>query len=273
MKRFSMGLFLAVFATAQAGACTIFVLTNGKQTLFCNNEDWSDPATFIWFKPGSGSRLGCAYVGFGNQWAQGGVNTAGLAFDWVAGFREKWSRDPKMKNVSGNTAERMLESCRTVDEAIAFYQNHWEPDLGRSWVLVADRSGASAIIGAKEGKLHVQRDTTCRGFGFGRRTLEKTLPQQPTPDVGRAFEILSETAQTGKYATKYACVYDLAAGEIFIEVAGSQAAPVKLVLTEELAKGRHIYELSRLSEQLSGPLKRPSRWKETKKTVGSWFRD
>ena len=26
------------------------------------------------------------YVGFDNGWAQGGMNTAGLAFDWVAGY-------------------------------------------------------------------------------------------------------------------------------------------------------------------------------------------
>jgi hypothetical protein len=40
----------------------------------------------------------------------------GLAFDWVAGYKEKWEPDPKLKRVKGNPAERMLESCATVEE-------------------------------------------------------------------------------------------------------------------------------------------------------------
>jgi len=41
---------------------------------------------------------------------QGGLNTKGLAFDWVAGFMEKWEFDPGMKSVRGNPSERMLET-------------------------------------------------------------------------------------------------------------------------------------------------------------------
>ena len=32
-----------------ASACTIFVLTDKDRALFCNNEDWSNPNTRIWF--------------------------------------------------------------------------------------------------------------------------------------------------------------------------------------------------------------------------------
>jgi hypothetical protein len=111
MKRLIGGMMCTLALSISADACTIFVVTDGRRTLFANNEDWSDPQTFIWFVPGSGSRLGCAYVGFGNQWAQGGINNAGLAFDWVAGFRDKWVRAPGLKRPRGNSAERMLEQC------------------------------------------------------------------------------------------------------------------------------------------------------------------
>ncbi len=90
------GLALAFFCSISAPvlACTIFVLTDAKRALFCNNEDWSNPKSRIWFVPAGEGHWGCAYVGFDDGQPQGGVNTEGLAFDWVAGFMEKWEPIP-----------------------------------------------------------------------------------------------------------------------------------------------------------------------------------
>lgn len=66
--------FAFVLAVSPASACTIFVLTDGTRTLFFNNEDWFNPATRLWFVPAAPDQLGCAFVGFDNGWAQGGVN-------------------------------------------------------------------------------------------------------------------------------------------------------------------------------------------------------
>ncbi|HKX62154.1 MAG TPA: hypothetical protein VJS65_09925, partial [Verrucomicrobiae bacterium] len=74
------------FAAMSVQACTIFVLTDTNRVLFCNNEDSTSPMTRIWFVPAGEGRYGCAYVGFDNSWGQGGLNTEGLAYDWVAGW-------------------------------------------------------------------------------------------------------------------------------------------------------------------------------------------
>ena len=111
-------------ATAPVHACTIFVLTDTNRTLFCNNEDWSDPKTRIWFVPGVGKHYGAAYVGFDNNYAQGGVNTKGLAFDWVASYMETWKPDPNVSVVWGNSGQQALEECATIAEAIAFFRKH-----------------------------------------------------------------------------------------------------------------------------------------------------
>jgi len=103
---------------SSARGCTIFVLTDGERTLFFNNEDWSNPVSRVWFVPAPEGFHSCVYVGFENHGAEGGMNSAGLAFDWVAGFSETWTPYASMLPVGGRTSERMLESCATVEEAI-----------------------------------------------------------------------------------------------------------------------------------------------------------
>ena len=55
-------LILAVFSLLRmpAEACTIFVLTDAQRALFCNNEDWVNPKTRIWFVPARQGHYGCA---------------------------------------------------------------------------------------------------------------------------------------------------------------------------------------------------------------------
>lgn len=114
---------LIAIASAVVEACTIFVLTDTNRALFCNNEDWRNPKTRLWFVPGGDGHYGCTYVGFDDGWPQGGLNTKGLAFDWVAGFMDEWKPGPEMKPVGGNPSQRMLETCATVEDAITFYRN------------------------------------------------------------------------------------------------------------------------------------------------------
>ncbi|MGZ4972076.1 MAG: hypothetical protein ACXWDN_04895, partial [Limisphaerales bacterium] len=190
-------------------ACTIFVLTDTKRVLFCNNEDWTNPKTRIWFIPASNGHYGCAYVGFNDDHAQGGLNTEGLAYDWVAGSEEPWRPDPNRQPIrgNGNSSQQMLETCITVADAIAFYQRHQEGSFSRAKILIADRSGASVIIGAQNGRLVVQKEDRCRGFGYGERALDKMLAPPPEPTVANGFKILRACLQ--KDATKYSNIFDL----------------------------------------------------------------
>jgi hypothetical protein len=82
--RFGLNLAFFSIASLPVLACTIFVLTDRNRALFFNNEDWLNPKTRIWFVPAGDGYFGCAYVGFDDGYAQGGLNTKGLAFDWVA---------------------------------------------------------------------------------------------------------------------------------------------------------------------------------------------
>ena len=251
-------------------ACTIFTLINSEHTLFCNNEDWKETETIIWFMPArqgafSGKKkFGRAYVGFKNQWGQGGINTEGVAYDWVAWTKEEWNRKshPDLKPLRGNPTERMLESCATTDEAIAFYKHYWEPGFSYGIILISDRTGKSVLIGAKNDELKFSISTQSRGFGYGFKKNPKIFGGNPAPALKNASKILKGALQEGQSGTKYSNVFDLKNGDIFIYRFPHQTEPVKLNLFDELKKGDHYYDIPVIEEQLSEKVKPISRFKE-----------
>jgi len=248
---FGLAFVLTVFAfiSVPVSACTIFVLTDGSRVLFCNNEDWWNPKTRIWFVPAGDGYYGCAYVGYDDGWARGGMNTEGLSCDWVGGFMERWAADSRTC-VRGNPTQRMLESCATVEEAIAFFQSHQEPDFCRAKILVADMTGASAIIGAKDGKLQVEKSDRNQGFGYAYQTLSGWLAKAPEPTVDNGAAILHACLQEGKYATKYSNVFDLKSRYIYLYQFYERNDSVKLNLAVELKKGGHYYDMPQIRQQL-----------------------
>jgi hypothetical protein len=245
-----------LFVTASTlQACTISVLTDDDGVLFCNTEDWSNPKTRIWFVPGGEGYFGCAYVGFDNGCGQGGLNTKGLAYDWVMTGKETWNPSPDLKIARGIPAERMLETCASVADAVAFYRTHYDPSFSASKILIADSTGASVIIGAKDGKLEVKKSYQSLGFGYGQKQLSKLLPKSPEPTVSNAIKLLQACLQKGQYATKYANVFDLKSGDIFLFPNAKPKNPVRFNLTKELAKGGHFYDIPKIHQQMTQPPK------------------
>jgi hypothetical protein len=252
-RLFVIGAALIPLATARLHACTIFVLTDTNRTLFCNNEDWESTKTRIWFVPSSAKHHGGVYVGFDNDFAQGGMNTEGLAFDWVAGYAENWKPDPNVPLVYGNSGQDALENCATVEEAIKYFKGHQDRQFYRAKVLIADRSGASVIIGGKDGRLEVEEATQCRGFGYGQPTLDKMLTRTTAPTVTNGFKILRAAAQKGQYATRYSNIFDLKNVDIFLYPFPGLDGEVKFNLAAELKKGGHYYDMPEIQKQLSQP--------------------
>src|SRR5690606_14963206 len=160
-------------------ACTIFVLTDANRTLFFGNEDYINTNTRLWFVPAGEGYYGCVYAGFDDGVGQAGMNTEGLAFDWWAGGKSAYEPDPDLPRAVGSSSERMLETCATVEEAIAFYRAHAEPGFAQADILIADRTGASVVIGARDGTLFFDRSSQSRAIGYGRSVFE----QLHRPDV------------------------------------------------------------------------------------------
>jgi hypothetical protein len=244
---------------ATLDACTVFVMTDGRQVLFCNNEDFSNPKTRMWFIPGVDGKHGAVYVGFDDGWGQGGCNEKGLAFDWVAGFKESWIRPEGAEIAKGNSSQRMLETCTTVEEAVAFYERYWEESFAGGQLLVADRSGKSVLLRAKDGKLVALVVNKSQGIGhrFGLRGNEATqmLADVSKPSVPAAVDLLKATLQEGPNATKYSLIYDLQSCEFNLYRFPEQSEPIRLSLADELKKGPHYYDIPNIGAQLKEELR------------------
>jgi hypothetical protein len=243
-----------ILAAAQARACTVFTITDGECVFFCDNEDFSNPRTRIWFVPGSRTKHGCVYLGFDDGWGQSGCNDRGLAYGWVAGFKEQWQRQPAMKTIDGKPCHQMLESCATVEEAVAFFERQWEESFSYGRLLVADRTGKSVILRAKDGKLHTPIVTYSQGMGhrFGLRGSDATpmLAQITNPTLADAARLLEFTRQDGVNATKYSVVFDLKTCDLWLYRFPEKSEPVQFKLRRELNKAPHYYDIPELPNQL-----------------------
>ena len=61
--------------------CTIFSVSFGNTVLFGNNEDSSNPSSYIRFTPSSTGNYGGVYVGTTRIFPDGGMNEKGLCYD------------------------------------------------------------------------------------------------------------------------------------------------------------------------------------------------
>jgi len=254
MIRLFLIAWLVLCSTAERiSACTVFVLTDSNRVLFCNNEDGPDDTTRIWFQPAGTNRYGCVFVGYDDGWAQGGMNTEGLAVDWVAGWKEEWHPDPALPEVRGG--QEVLENCATVEEAIQFYTQHRDPNLWYAKALLTGKTGESVLIGANRGKLQIWRKNVSWGLGYGEYTLRSMLEKSSEPTLTNATTILRRCLQKGKYATRYVNVFDVKSGEMFLYPFPEKDIEVKLSLAAELARGAHYYDMTKIQTQLEKPLR------------------
>ena len=165
----------------------------------------------------------------------------------------------------------MLETCSTVDEAIAFFQRYRVPCFSYAKILIADRTGASVIIGAKDNRLQIEKSTQCRRLGGQAPDFSKMMAQEREPVLANAARLLSEVRSEGEYATRYSNVFDLKSGEIFLFRFPDHPDAVKLRLDEELNKGRHYYDMDKIKEQLTQKPKRLNRLKELENNLRYWL--
>jgi len=165
------------------------------------------------------------------------------------------SEIPNNLNYAGSVSELILEEAASVEEALALYEKYNETAFLKSRTMLVDKTGASAIVGWKDGKLMVIRSQErFQAMGFGYGTASENLPQMEKVSIESVRSILKCCLQSGEYPTQYSKVYDLQHGEVWVYLFHQQKTPVKLSLRAELSKGHHCYDIPLLAEQMKQPV-------------------
>lgn len=240
-----------------ATGCTLFKVSDGERVLFGNNEDWSDPNTQVWFRPATASAYGRMYFGFTNYVGQGGMNDQGLCYDWWAWGIHAWQSDPAKATLARFPCEVMLETCATVDDAIAFYQRTNEQSFSGATILVTDRAGNSVQMGFRNGAFFADRGTRAQVIGYAAATVNRLLGSNAEVSLENVASILDQARQYGTYSTQYSNVYDPAAGVVYVYDFRRSATAMKIQLAAELAKGEHTLALPLTAEKLGYPTSDP----------------
>ena len=130
-----------------AAACTFFSFAGDGLVLFGNSEDHANENTVTWYVPSTAEEYGCLFLGFSTGFAQGGMNTAGLAFD-AAGIDSVPLNDhPELPTPDPmNFCEIVLRRCSTIEEAVELIGSYNLSYVGMAQFQFTDRTGASVVV-------------------------------------------------------------------------------------------------------------------------------
>jgi penicillin V acylase-like amidase (Ntn superfamily) len=263
MKKIFFTAAATFFLTAAFG-CFIMFLTDGKNIFVVNHEDWYARDAEVTFIPASGNKYGMVYFDFASEkLAQGGMNTEGLFFD---GTKTPNAPYPGNDNKTGCNCyiwTKILEECKTVDEAIACVEKYKIPEIEDVHVLFADRKGNSAVVGVYKNKLQVHRRTgnyqlltnfnlSSPSYGGEPKCLryaaaDSLLHIDSSATIGNMQKIMAQTNQED--LTVYSNIYNLTAGDVYIYSLATRknfTNSVKLNLKKELKKGKHSVRIEKL---------------------------
>ena len=230
MRRLFLLLVLVLLGTASAWACTGVVIARDGQAIVGGNEDWQRWDSWMWAEPARGNVYGVVYFGyevrgeFGDRpdhWVEfQGVNDQGLYFDSFGAPASGGSlEDAQKPRLDGHPGRLIMQWCATVEEAVAMLMQYSAASLGGNQYLIADRTGAAAVVGGgtvtwKTGDTFVltnflPSDPTLGGWPCWRydRAI-RLLEEDADATVERVSEILDAAHLPH---TRYSVVCDLVA--------------------------------------------------------------
>jgi choloylglycine hydrolase len=138
-------LLLFIFGVKHAKACSIlyYIDKNSGKIYAVNNEDyWWDTKAYIKILPSQKDRFARLWYGW-DDFAQGGINEAGLFFDGAV-----TPIQPDIEGYTGpqgNLGDDILANCRNVDDAVTFLEKR-KVALTNAHILFGDSTGNAVVV-------------------------------------------------------------------------------------------------------------------------------
>ncbi|MBU7009191.1 MAG: hypothetical protein HXS46_00765 [Theionarchaea archaeon] len=262
-------------------SCTVFTASHGDTVLFGYNLDHPNLQSYVWFLPSSTEGYGGVLVGYYAEidgkpriGYEGGMNDQGLAFDTNGLPDAVMNPHPEKPSswATGNFWTKILRECSSVTEAINLAKSFNFGNMMDFQVHVADSTGDAVIISpGADGELAFTRkgegDDFLVSTNFNPAHLEnswdypcwrydtatamlKRIEDEGDLTVDYFKSILDAVHQEGaNYNTICSYICDLEGGVMYLYYFHQFEDVVELNLTEELAKGERVIQISDLFSQ------------------------
>lgn len=247
----------------QSNACSVFYFIdkNTGKIYVANLEDfWYDVKPYIQIIPGSKNKMARLWYGW-DDFAQGGINEAGLFFDGAVTPEQKMAEG--YHKPKGNLGDQILANCKTVDEAVDFLEFS-KTALSNAHMMFGDSSGKAVVVEWIDGIKQVVpiqnnqlimtnfllSDTSKGNFPCRRyQSIETNLRNLGTSKdslnlvtVGNAIAGAASTPQTNndgkKGGTLYSTFINITDMEFVVVYKLNNSTAIKLDLTDEFNTGK-----------------------------------
>ena len=194
---------------------------------------------------------------------QGGVNEAGLFFDWNALLPGKtiYKDFDKKKDFPGGSValnHYFMRKCKTVQEVFDIYMQYRDPDLESSQLHLADKYGNLGIIVADSmwiTKSNYQVSTNynvCHpdkdGMICWRFPIAESILRSNEPGLEIFREICDSTSRKTGPCTSYSNIHDLTTGVIWFYFGMDYKKSYKTSINDLLEQGDTSFPFYRLFE-------------------------
>jgi hypothetical protein len=246
--------------------CTIFTVSQGDRVFFGGNGDWINfDGNYYWVDPGDVALYGptgYAAIYFGRpDNVQQGFNEKGLAYDSNGLPPAPVSSHPgRQPAYGGHTSYpiQILRACGTVEDVIAWVQEHRWHESMHYQMHFADATGDAVVISAgPDGKVAFTRKPASDGFlvstnfnlanpGNGAypcwryeraRDILQEIDSEEELTAERAASVLDAVhVESATVWTIMSVVGDLPRGLVYVYLFHQFDAPIVLNIKEEIAR-------------------------------------
>ena len=258
--RFFIAVFLTTLLQVESFACSMCKVTINGHTYLGNNEDSWRIGSRVWFENKTLENFGTVYVGYSDNFPQGGLNEAGLAFDGLTIFHKALNLDPtKTTETNPNKFIReIMQNCTTVEDV-------------RNYAIKFNRpfNGGVLFFAEKFGKYLVMEPDTMTIGNDAKYIIANFCPSTTSDKKKLNFErykrgndfLLNHTNDTSSNyclalvdtmhesrnkigdGTMYSFIADLEEGNFSLYFYHDFKHDKEFNLKTELAKGNHSFEM------------------------------
>jgi len=251
----SLFLFLLLISN-YSFCCSLIKITHNGKTIVANNEDGSFPNVKMSIEPAEKGKFGVVFFGnndnyilktkYSDFFPQGGINEAGLMFDYFSANSAICSETNKKPNINDDLVKGIMKNCSTVYQVRDIFEKY--NTCGYGIVFFTDKKGdyliidnGRIILGSKSNwvqtNFHPWEKSNCWRYDTASSMINKSYKFSVDFCLNVANAMHQEWSMGG---TQYTYIGDLDKGLIYLYYYHDFKKVKIFNIKKELKKGKRI---------------------------------